>query len=111
VVRDHHPVRGDPAGPGQQQAVIQSQSGHYIALLLNRADAVMPDELQPGSGAVHDSLDERLEPRHDCRSGRTEGATEGRAADDSGSGSAAAAIGSGRKSRTETAATTRSNGG
>jgi len=41
AVRGDHLLRRDPEYKGSR-AVLQSRSGHYIALLLNRADAVMP---------------------------------------------------------------------
>jgi membrane protein required for colicin V production len=71
-------------GQTQQQAIVQSRSGHYIALLLNRATAVMPDELQEVLAPYVHSLDKRLEPSRQWsqRLGAKD-ATEGRAADDS----------------------------
>jgi membrane protein required for colicin V production len=72
-------------GQTQQQAIVQSQSGHYIALLLNRATAVMPDELQEVLAPYMHSLDERLEPHQRwSRRPDSEDASGGRAADDSG---------------------------
>jgi membrane protein required for colicin V production len=40
--------------PGTRETILRSRSGHYIALLIARADAVMPPE-------VHDVLDPYLE--------------------------------------------------
>jgi membrane protein required for colicin V production len=82
----------------KQQAVIQSRSGHYIALLLDRADAVMPDELRQVLAPYIHSLDERLDSRHRLtQRPDSGGATEGRAADDSGSGSWPLSIGGGQE--------------
>ena len=39
--------------PGSRDQILQSQSGHYIALLINRADRIMPPE-------VHQVLDPYL---------------------------------------------------
>ncbi len=45
-----------------RDAVLRSRSGHYIALLLNRADAVMPPELHDVLGPYLHQLEEELQP-------------------------------------------------
>jgi membrane protein required for colicin V production len=58
-------------GETQQRAIIGSRSGYYLALLLDRAHTVMPDELHEVLAPYIHSLDERLPPdqrvsnRHD----------------------------------------------
>jgi len=71
-------------GQAQQQAIVQSRSGLYIALLLNRASAVMPDELHEVLAPYIHSLDQRLEPhqRWSLRAD-SEDVSGGRATDDS----------------------------
>ena len=46
-----------------REAVLQSRSGYYIALLLNRADAVMPKELHDVLDPYLDKLERELDPR------------------------------------------------
>jgi membrane protein required for colicin V production len=68
----------------QQQAIVQSRSGHYIALLLNRATAVMPEELQEVLAPYIHSLDKRFELRHQwSQRPDARDAAGGRAGDDS----------------------------
>lgn len=45
----------------QQQKIIESRSGHYIAVLLDRSHAIMPEEVHQIIGPYIHSLDERLE--------------------------------------------------
>jgi len=74
-------------GQAQQQAIVQSRSGYWIALLLDRSHAVIPEEIHQVLAPYIHSLDERLEPaerlshRHD--DGREAGG--GGAADSGGS--------------------------
>ena len=49
-------------GQQQQQAIVDSRTGYYIALLLDRAHAVMPEEIHQVLAPYIHSLDERLEP-------------------------------------------------
>ena len=74
-------------GQSQQQAIVHSRSGHYIAMLLDRARGVMPDELREVLAPYMNSLDQRAEstPRW-VPQPLSEDANEGRAAGDSGSG-------------------------
>jgi membrane protein required for colicin V production len=52
-------------GEKQRAAIVNSQSGYYISVLLNRADLVMPDEihavLQPYLRVLDEQLKERSE--------------------------------------------------
>ena len=45
-----------------RESVLQSRSGHYIALLLSKADAVMPSELQEVLDPYLRKLERELEP-------------------------------------------------
>ncbi|MBI3840241.1 MAG: CvpA family protein [Planctomycetia bacterium] len=45
-----------------REAVLHSRSGYYIALLLNRADAVMPKELHDVLDPYLDKLERELDP-------------------------------------------------
>jgi membrane protein required for colicin V production len=45
-------------------AVLQSRSGYYIALLLNRADAVMPKELHEVLDPYLNKLERELDPKN-----------------------------------------------
>ncbi len=47
-------------GEAQKKAIIESRSGYYIALLLDRSHAIMPDEIHDVIGRYIHSLDERL---------------------------------------------------
>jgi len=47
-------------GESQRQKIVQSKSGHYIALLLDRSEAIMPTELQGVLAPYLRTLDERL---------------------------------------------------
>jgi len=47
-------------GEAQKKAIIQSHSGYYIALLLDRSHVVMPEEIHGILGPYIHSLDERL---------------------------------------------------
>ena len=49
-------------GDELRRTIVQSRSGHYIAVLLDRSQAVMPEELQPVLGPYLHELDERLAP-------------------------------------------------
>ena len=51
-------------------AVLKSRSGHYIALLLNRADAVMPKELHDVLDPYLDKLEHELDPATQTAVGR-----------------------------------------
>lgn len=61
-------------GHEQQQKIIQSRSGHYIALLLDRAHPVMPEELHevlaPYIHALDSTLDEDERSAHAIDDGR-----------------------------------------
>jgi membrane protein required for colicin V production len=46
----------------QGQAIVASQSGRYIVLLLNKADAVCPPELHQVVGPYLDTIEDRLNP-------------------------------------------------
>ncbi len=59
-------------GDTQQEAIIRSRSGYYIARLLDHARPVMPDELQGVLGPYLHRLDERLPA--DSRPWETRGA-------------------------------------
>ncbi len=74
-------------GQSQQQAIVHSRSGYYIAMLLDRARGVMPDELRDVLAPYMRSLDQRAEssPRWLSPS-PDEGVGEGSAVDDSDSG-------------------------
>ncbi len=43
-------------------AVLQSRSGHYIAVLLDRADAIMPNELHEVLDPYLNKLERELDP-------------------------------------------------
>ncbi len=47
-------------GEAQKKAIIESRSGYYIALLLDRSHAIMPDEIHDVIGRYIHTLDERL---------------------------------------------------
>jgi len=47
-------------GETQRRAIIESRSGYYIALLLDRSHAIMPEEIHDVIGRYIHSLDERL---------------------------------------------------
>lgn len=47
-------------GEPSRQKIVQSKSGHYIALLLDRSEAIMPAELQEVLAPYLQTLDERL---------------------------------------------------
>ena len=47
-------------GESQRQKIVQSKSGHYIAALLDRSEAIMPAELQEVLAPYLRTLDERL---------------------------------------------------
>lgn len=47
-------------GEDERRSVVRSYSGHYIALLLDKADAVLPDELHEVLHPYIHDLDERL---------------------------------------------------
>lgn len=47
-------------GEDQKKAIIDSRSGYYIALLLDRSHAIMPEEIHDVIGRYIHSLDERL---------------------------------------------------
>jgi membrane protein required for colicin V production len=47
-------------GEAQKKAIIESRSGYYIALLLDRSHAIMPDEVHDVIGRYVHSLDGRL---------------------------------------------------
>jgi len=49
-------------GDDQRQAICNSKSGYYIAMLLDRADAVMPKELHDVLGPYIHELDHNLNP-------------------------------------------------
>jgi hypothetical protein len=53
------------AGAEQRQAVFQSRSGYYIARLLDKADAVMPGELQQVIDPFVKKLEEGVQPPPD----------------------------------------------
>lgn len=55
-------------GEAQQQAVVRSHSGYYIARLLNRAHAVMPAELQGVLAPYIHTLDQQIEAGQGQRS-------------------------------------------
>ena len=44
-----------------RQSVLNSRSGYYIALLIHRADPIMPDEIRAVLGKYIDELEEKLE--------------------------------------------------
>jgi membrane protein required for colicin V production len=48
-------------GEDQQRKIIDSRSGYYLAVLLDRSHAIMPDEVHQIIGPYIHSLDERLE--------------------------------------------------
>jgi membrane protein required for colicin V production len=50
-------------GEPQQKAIVESQSGYYIALLLDRADAIMPEELHGVLSPYLNTLDQKLGTR------------------------------------------------
>ncbi|MGE3809829.1 MAG: CvpA family protein, partial [Gemmataceae bacterium] len=47
--------------------VLESRSGHYIAVLLNRADTVMPQELHEVLDPYLQKLERELDPKHEHR--------------------------------------------
>jgi len=49
-------------GDELRRTIVQSRSGHYIAVLLDKSQAVVPKELQPVLGPYLHELDERLAP-------------------------------------------------
>jgi len=51
-------------GEPQKKTIIHSRSGYYIALLLDRSHAVMPEEIHDVLGPYIHSLDERLPEEH-----------------------------------------------
>lgn len=48
--------------PAMRDHIINSRSGHYISLLLNKADAVMPPEIHQVLDPYLDQLENRLDP-------------------------------------------------
>ena len=68
-------------GEAKQQAIIGSRSGYYVARLLDRARAVMPDELHEVLSPYMHTLDERLAPdqraEHQRESGNQDGSGSG----------------------------------
>lgn len=49
-------------GEKQRQSIVNSKSGYYIAVLLNRSHRVMPEELHEVLEPVLQALDNRLQP-------------------------------------------------
>ena len=48
-------------GETNRQAIVRSRSGHYIAILLDRSEAIMPEELHQVLDPYVRTLDERLD--------------------------------------------------
>lgn len=74
-------------GQSQQRAIVDSRSGYYIAMLLDRARGVMPDELREVLAPYMQTLDQRVEsaPRWASQTPGDD-VGEGRAVDDSNAG-------------------------
>ncbi|HEX4414837.1 MAG TPA: CvpA family protein [Lacipirellulaceae bacterium] len=53
----------------QGQAIVSSQSGRYIVVLLNKADAVCPPELHQVVGPYLNTIEERLNPNFQPKGG------------------------------------------
>lgn len=49
----------------RRQAIVRSRSGHYIAILLDRSEAIMPEELHQVLDPYVRTLDERLDEHLD----------------------------------------------
>lgn len=48
--------------PQARDAILQSKSGHYIAVLIDRVDPLLPEEVHDVLGPYLHQLDEQLEP-------------------------------------------------
>lgn len=62
-------------GDSRKQEIIQSRSGYYIAVLLDKSHAIMPDEVHEVVGPYIHSLDERLDEDHAFFQHHEEGTT------------------------------------
>jgi len=62
-------------GEAQRQKIVQSRSGHYIALLLDRSESVMPAELQEVLAPYLGTLEARLGGGHPAGPGSGETGT------------------------------------
>lgn len=65
-------------GDAERKSVVHSYSGHYIAILLDKADAVLPDELHEVLHPYIHDLDERLSEDGGDDEGETDRADDGR---------------------------------
>ena len=52
-------------GEEHRKAIVRSRSGYYIAVLLNRSHAVLPNEIHEVIGPYLDAFERRLDPNSD----------------------------------------------
>ena len=57
--------------PAQKEMVLQSRSGHYIGVLLSKAEAIVPAEFHNSIGPLLHKVNERVNPEHNHADGET----------------------------------------